>query len=231
MLFSGSCMKVNNVSTEMAGLTIKDQGLNNNIYIEDGSVFELSQVLIEGDHNNIYIGRSNIYGKLSINIKGNGKEIKIGSSSKNIRGLKVVSIRGDHQKFIVGNNFGCGGFELQMNDGEEGCYIGNDCLFSWGIKARTSDGHSVVDLSTNKAINLPKDIHIGNKVWVGEDVHFLKGSGIGNDCVVASCSVVTKMIVADNSLIGGYPAKILRDNISWDRKPAAEYNRKSTLRA
>lgn len=113
-----------------------------------------------------------------------------------------------------------------MNDGNESLKIGNDCLFSWGIKLRTSDGHSVVDLKTSKAINLPEDIVIGDHVWIGEDVKFLKGSIIPNNCVVGSGSIVTKKFSDENVVIAGCPARIMRRGITWDRRRPEEFNNK-----
>lgn len=114
--------------------------------------------------------------------------------------------------------------EIQMNDENETLTIGDNCLFSWGIKARTSDGHSIVDLSTNRAVNLPKDISIADRVWVGEDVSFLKGSMISSDSVVGSRSVVTKAFESPNVVIAGFPAIVVKENIKWDRRRPSEYN-------
>ena len=159
-----------------------------------------------------------------INIKGNNKKIVIANSRKNINGLKIVSIRGEGQIVKIGDNFSCGGMEIQMNDENETLTIGNNCLFSWGIKARTSDGHSIVDLNTDRAVNLPKDISIADRVWVGEDVSFLKGSKISSDSVVGSRSVVTKAFDKTNIVIAGFPAVIVKENIKWDRRRPSEYN-------
>lgn len=206
------------------GLDIIDNGFSNVIDIEEGSVFKDSKIIINGNGNRVIIGKSLEFTNLTINLHGNSKFVNISPSNKFIRNLKVVSIRGDNQKFTIGNNFSCGGFEVQMNDGGEVCSIGDDCLFSWDIKARTSDGHSVIDLNTNLATNLPKNIYIGNRNWFGENIYVMKGAEISDDCVVASCSVVTKSISEKNCLIGGYPATILRRNIGWDRKKPFDYN-------
>ena len=113
-----------------------------------------------------------------------------------------------------------------MNDGYEKIFIGKDCLFSWGIKMRTSDGHSVIDLNLDKAVNLPADIYIGDHVWMGEDVKILKGIYIPNNCVLGGFSVITKSFSKkdSNSVIAGFPAKVVKSNITWDRKKADEYN-------
>ena len=46
-------------------------------------------------------------------------------------------------------------------------------------------------------------------------VTVLKGVKIGNDCVVAHSSVCTKAFSGDRQLIAGYPAKVIRENVSW----------------
>ena len=211
-----------------SGLTIEDNGYNNIINIDENAIFKRSKIVVNGDNNRIILGKTLSYTNFIVNLKGNDKLFEIKPSKKNVNGLKFVSIRADNQVFKIGSNFSCGGLEVQMNDGDETCLIGDDALFSWGIKIRTSDGHSVIDLGTNKAINLPKDVTIGNKVWVGEDVSFLKGAKVLHDCVVGSRSVVTKAFSEANCVIAGFPANIVKRNIKWDREKPSEYNRKNS---
>lgn len=52
-------------------------------------------------------------------------------------------------------------------------------------------------------------ITIGCNVWIGRRVMFMPGSGVGDNCVVAAGSVVTK-VFPPNVVIGGVPAHILR---------------------
>lgn len=55
-------------------------------------------------------------------------------------------------------------------------------------------------------------IKIGKNCWIGSNVRIQKGVTIGDGSVVAACSVVTKN-VPDNCIVGGNPAKILKENI------------------
>lgn len=58
---------------------------------------------------------------------------------------------------------------------------------------------------------MPKDeIVIGNNVWLGAQTTILKGARIGDGCVVAARSVVLKGDYPANSIIAGYPAKVIR---------------------
>jgi acetyltransferase-like isoleucine patch superfamily enzyme len=140
----------------------------------------------------IILGKTRLYTKFVIKFIGDNKLFEIKPSSKNVNDLKIVFIRANNQVFTIGSDFSCGGLGIQMNDGNETFMIGDNCLFAWNIKIRTSDGHSVVDLDTEMTINLPKDVHIADSVWVGEDVSFLKGARISSDSVVGSRAVVTK---------------------------------------
>ncbi len=86
--------------------------------------------------------------------------------------------------------------------------IGADCAISWGITILDDDGHVL----ENAEPCLP--IRIGNHVWIGCNVTVLKGSTIGDGSVVAAGAVVSGQF-PEKCLIGGVPAKILRQNIQW----------------
>ena len=55
-------------------------------------------------------------------------------------------------------------------------------------------------------------VHIGDNVWIGERAIILKGVTIGDHCVIAAGSVVTKSI-PPHSLVAGNPSKIIKSNI------------------
>lgn len=57
-----------------------------------------------------------------------------------------------------------------------------------------------------------KPIVIGENVWVGENVRICKGVTIGENAVIAACSVVTKDVPA-NAIAAGNPAKIVKTDI------------------
>lgn len=54
------------------------------------------------------------------------------------------------------------------------------------------------------------DIRIGNNVWIGSGAIILPGVTIGENSVIAAGAVVTKDIQS-NVLVGGVPAKKIRD--------------------
>jgi acetyltransferase-like isoleucine patch superfamily enzyme len=89
-------------------------------------------------------------------------------------------------------------------------YIGNNVAISKGVTIRDSDNHSI---NGNARVSAP--IFIGDNVWIGLNVTILKGVHIGNGSVVAAGAVVTKD-VPSNALVGGVPAKIIKENIIWN---------------
>lgn len=54
---------------------------------------------------------------------------------------------------------------------------------------------------------------IGDNCWIGRNSSIMKGVVIGENSVVAACSVVTKS-VPPNSMVAGNPAKIVKTNVN-----------------
>ena len=62
-----------------------------------------------------------------------------------------------------------------------------------------------------------KPVIIGNNCWIGANVRIQKGVTIGDNSIIAACSVVTKDVPA-NCIAAGNPAKIVKTDI--DKIPA-----------
>lgn len=92
--------------------------------------------------------------------------------------------------------------------------FGRDNLLSWDILIMTTDFHPVFN-SEGIRINEPKDIHFGNDVWIGCRTTVLKGSRVPDGCVIAAGSLLAGQFHRRNTLIGGHPARELKNDISW----------------
>lgn len=88
--------------------------------------------------------------------------------------------------------------------------IGEDVAIADEVIIRDSDDHIIL----REGYQMTAPVRIGNHVWIGARAVILKGAKIGDGCIVAAGSLVTKSF-PDNCLIGGVPAKIIKENISW----------------
>lgn len=61
-------------------------------------------------------------------------------------------------------------------------------------------------------------IKIGENCWIGSHVRICKGVTIGDNSVVAACSVVTKDVPA-NCIVAGNPAKVVKTDIDQLPEP------------
>ena len=89
--------------------------------------------------------------------------------------------------------------------------IGTDFLCAWDIFITDSDWHKIVGQ------NHHADVIIGDHVWIANNNNILKGSNIGNNCIVASNSKIINSTFSDDILIGGIPPKILKTDVKWSR--------------
>ena len=125
--------------------------------------------------------------------------------------------------FKIGENVGLSSISCLVSN--QNITIGDDCMFAGRINFIT-DRHSVLDYDTKEVINKPKhDLIIGNHVWVCADVTFTKNTIIHDDCIVANNAVVTKEFTEKHCIIGGFPAKVIKSNITWNGVPPSLYNK------
>lgn len=85
----------------------------------------------------------------------------------------------------------------------ENVLIGPNCSFY-------TAGHPIDVETRNKGLEFGKPITIGNNVWFGGNVVVLPGVTIGDNCVIAAGSIVTKDIPA-NVVVAGNPAVIKKN--------------------
>lgn len=169
---------------------VKFYGSHNSIEIEEGVRLRNCLIQVFSDNNQIRIGHDCCGQRLNIWISDGGN-IDIGHNSWFTGSIHIACIEG---KNVI---------------------IGDKCLFSDGITIRSGDSHSVLNLSGDR-INASKDICIGNHVWVGQDVKILKGSTIGNDCIIGTGSIITGKNFNSNCAIAGNPAKVIKEQVTWD---------------
>src|SRR3954451_17970 len=88
--------------------------------------------------------------------------------------------------------------------------IGRECVIADRVMLIDFD-HGVVEVE--RPIRLQgiykRDVRVGSNCWIGYGACILRGTTIGDNCIVGTSSVVTKD-VPDNAVVAGAPARLLR---------------------
>lgn len=93
--------------------------------------------------------------------------------------------------------------------------FGRDVLISWDVLLMDTDFHEIYDKrDISKQVNPPKDIIIGDNVWIGCRCFIAKGCNVPSGCVIAAQSKVTGVTEEENSIIGDR-MRIIKSDIRW----------------
>lgn len=152
------------------------------------------------------IGQSNCKSLLSVE---QGGRLIVSENVQMARGTRVVI--GRCGTLQIGRHFWCNGdcfFHCTTK-----ITIGDDNMYGWDIGFNTTDGHHVYENGLLKPME--GEITIGNHVWIASHCLVGKNTFVADDCVVAQNSLLSKAFDMPNCLIGGSPAKIIKDGYSW----------------
>lgn len=96
--------------------------------------------------------------------------------------------------------------------------IGKSVLGSWDISMFDTDFHRMKNCETNgKVSSCSKPIIVGNNCWIGFGVTIMKGSQIGNGCIVGAKSLLAKDYSnAMNTVFAGNPALPIKTGFYLD---------------
>ncbi len=188
---------------KMNNSTICFRGQNNVLYCEDGVELVNSSIEFNADNAICFL-------------------------SCNKHPYKInVSVNNNNVFYMGSDNYINGNVHIVLSE-EKHLFVGNDCLFSFGIWIRNADPHLIYDCNNMKRINPTKSIYIGDHVWLGQSAMILKGTQICSGCIIGAMSVVSGKRISSNSLYAGNPAKKIKENIFWDGKCVHKWNKKTT---
>lgn len=151
-------------------------------------------------------GQSNCRSLISIE---RGGKLVISENVQMARGTRITINRCGVMQ--IGRHFWCNGdcfFNCTTN-----ITLGDNNMYGWNINFNTTDGHHVYDDGVMKPME--GEIVIGNHVWIASYSNIAKNVQIADDCVVAQGSLVNKNFEQTHCLIGGMPAKVIKENIIW----------------
>lgn len=121
------------------------------------------------------------------------------------------------------NAFVCGALDYART-----CVIGRETLITSGHYFDVVGGFALGDRSwiagygsqfwTHGAGAEDRTVVIGTDCYIGSAVRFAPGTLLGNNCLVALGSVVTQKFPADNLMLAGVPARVIRENYDWHER-------------
>lgn len=167
---------------------------------------------IVGNHNRVIFRKGAVLSDLLIYMRGDHHVLEIGEGCRVDGGTMWFEDRGGVIR--IGKSTSMSAPHVAVTEPGRSIFIGEDCMFSNDVEIRTGDSHSIVDKSSGRRINPPRDVVIGNHVWVGAHAVILKGSRIGSGTIVGTGALVVSRI-GQNRLASGVPAVTLMSDVTW----------------
>ncbi len=177
------------------GLAVEFRGSGQELRIGRSRLLE-GKALIHGSGNRVRIGDGCHFTTTWLDVHAWDSELIIGDGTRIFGhaelGTTLVLVRGKGRRVAIGR----GG------------------LLSYAVEIRNCDGHSIREVSSGRLLNAPRDITLGERVWVGAGATVLKGATIGDGSIIGAGSVVTGAIEAGVVAVGR-PARTKRGDVSW----------------
>lgn len=204
---------------------IKVKGKNNK-YNTDLLLKDDVRLRIKGNNNQLIIGKNCSLKNVAISIYGNDNIIKFGDNC-NISNMIIENgfkwhNNANNCSISIGYGAGLNSASLILLEDGSKITIGTNCISAAGIELWATDTHSITDLEGN-LLNYGGNIIIGNNVWLGKDVKICKNAQIPDNSVVGFSSVVAAKFSQPNVILAGNPAKIVKENIKWDKRSPQTY--------
>lgn len=106
--------------------------------------------------------------------------------------------------------------------------FGEDVMIGRDVTIYDSDFHQVRN-DNDEPINFSKEVIIGDRVWLTNKIVVLKGVTIGDGSLISAMTLVRKDVPA-NVLLAGNPAKVISENIRWNRESICEYEQRKKVK-
>lgn len=119
---------------------------------------------------------------------------------------KIVGPIECNTKLVIGEECWVGK-NLKVN-GNGSVEIGNRCDIGPEVTFQTG-GHIIGNTERRAGMGKTYSQKVGNGVWIGGRVTIIGNTILDDGCVIAGCACVVKN-VAENNLVGGVPARMIR---------------------
>lgn len=162
----------------------------------DSTLSDQVRVLLNGNGNHLKIGRNVVMGHCEIRLGNHG----------------VCSI-GDETEII----------EAKIHAANAEIKIGRECLFASQVIVKSHDGHHIFSKSTGLRLNPPKDVEIGDQVWLAFRSTLLGGAKIGHGSIVGA-GTITSSQFGSHKVIAGIPGRVVKEDVCWSRDDTAYFD-------
>ena len=173
-----------------------------------------------GHHTSVYYKCKIDYRSESFHYGGGcviGSNCMIGRSSRGYHGGMPFYTRllldGKGSKIIIGDNCRINGAYIHS---ERYISIGSNCVIASGVNILDSNGHQVKSFDRTIGRDVPKDIVIGNNVWICMNATILKGTTIGDNSIIGAGSIIQGDIPANS--IASTHNKLTINSISFNNE-------------
>lgn len=187
----------NNIIENWGGQKVNSRiqitGNGNKVVMEKGALLLNSLIKISGNNNTVVLKAKSYVSGAELWVENNNCELSIG------------------ERTFVGHHS-----HLACTEDGSKLIVGRNGMISSYVQVRTGDSHSIVDMEGNR-INKAQSVMIGDHCWLGEGSKVLKGVTLEGNNIVSTGAIVTKSF-GKNVLLGGVPAKVLKDNVTWDEE-------------
>ena len=160
----------------------------------------------------IQIGRKcKFNGKTILVLKEKGAKVNIGNNCRFVSEPDNINLIGINRPCIISTHSVDAIIEIGDNGGFSGTVIGCYLKITIGENFKGGANTFITDFDWHQEdlrSGEPKEVRIGNNVWLGLNTIVLKGVTIGDNVLIGANSVVTKDIPS-NAIAAGNPCKII----------------------
>lgn len=162
---------------------------------------------------NIVLGKHCIFNGNIILYRIRESKIMIGNNCRFISNANSYNLIGINRPCIIGTHTSKATIQIGDGCGFSGTVIGAFKQITIGENVMCGANTLITDSDwhlEDPRSGIPKEVIIGNNVWLGINAVILKGVTIGENTVIGANSVVTKSI-PKNVIAAGNPCKVIKN--------------------
>ncbi len=181
--------------------------------MEPGQVpIKLSSHGHKRQYSGVHITMLSTKGQLNVVLGDNQCRVFIGSEAVVRGGIQLFN----RASVFIGDRTVVGHSRMIVNNAD--LVIGEDCHLVEDVLLQCNDPHPIVDLSNGEVLNGERRrMYLGRHVLVNRRATLMPGVRVGDGAIVQAGALVL-LDVPPNTLVGGAPAVVLREQVAWQRE-------------